>query len=128
MYEQRPIPHDDRYKEGVESLLWISADRGAFGNTRNGPLNEWLANSADFMKHVTDFSLVIQAGGNCGMYARFYGNYFDNVISIEPDKDNFHCLSVNCSGEKYQLHNAALGKEFRKVSLNKYNSINSLFI
>lgn len=100
--------------EGVSELLWISMDTKAF----TGPLRDWELDKDNFLKFVKEKNTVVQAGGNCGMYARFYGNYFSKVYSFEPDPSNFHCLQFNCQGEKYNLYNVALGKEKGKATLH----------
>jgi FkbM family methyltransferase len=110
--------------EGVKELLWVTKDRGAFGNKRDGPLFDWIDGHKDFMSEVKDFHTVIQAGGNCGMYARFYANYFKNIISFEPDELNFYCLERNCVGDKYTLYNGGLGNRTDKLSLNRISQTN----
>ncbi len=99
--------------EGVTELLWITLDSKAF----SGPLRDWSIDRDNFLKYVKEKNTIIQAGGNCGMYARFYGNYFETVYSFEPDPSNYHCLQYNCQGEKYHLYNVALGKEKGKATL-----------
>ena len=69
--------------EGVDELLWVTSDSGAFGNEKDGPLFDWIQDHEDFMSHVKNFDTVVQAGGNCGMYPRFYKNYFKNVYTFE---------------------------------------------
>ena len=61
--------------EGVNEFLWVTQDTGAYGNEKDGPLFDWIQESRDFMSQVKKFDVVIQAGGNCGMYARFYKNF-----------------------------------------------------
>lgn len=92
--------------EGVEELWWVNVDTKAF----RYPLEEWIKDKNNFLKNVKQRRLVIQAGGNCGMYARFYGNYFDKVYSFEPEPNNFRCLKLNCTDEKYEIYNVGLGK------------------
>lgn len=99
--------------EGVEELLWITQDSKAF----SGPLSDWINDRDKFLEHVKNKGTVIQAGGNCGMYARFYENYFNEVYSFEPDPTNYFCLTQNCQGEKFHLFNVALGKELGKATL-----------
>ncbi len=99
--------------EGVKELLWITQDSKAF----SGPLNDWVIDRDNFLKYVKEKDTIVQAGGNCGMYARFYGNYFKTVYSFEPDPSNYHCLQHNCQGNKYHLYNVALGKEKGKATL-----------
>jgi FkbM family methyltransferase len=92
--------------EGIDELWWVNSDIKAF----KGPLAEWISDSDNFLKNVKEKKLVIQAGGNCGMYARFYGNYFESVYTFEPEPDNFKCLSLNCKDSKYHVYNVGLGK------------------
>jgi FkbM family methyltransferase len=92
--------------EGVEELWWVRVDVKAF----RGPLAEWISDKDSFLKNVKQKRLVIQAGGNCGMYARFYGNYFEDVYTFEPEPNNFKCLQLNCTGSKYHIYNVGLGK------------------
>jgi len=94
--------------EGVDTLVWRKSDVGAFGNRKDGPLFDWIEGSKYFMKYVKKFDLVIQAGGCCGMYPRFYGNYFKSVYTFEPHPLNFACLDLNCVGEQYHKYNGIL--------------------
>lgn len=41
--------------------------------------------------------LIIQAGGNCGMFPMEYLRWFNRVITFEPDPINFNCLIKNCN-------------------------------
>lgn len=110
LISQRPVNY-----EGVESLWWVTTDRGAFG----GPLRDWANGRDSFLSRVKERKLVIQAGGNCGMYARFYANYFEQVYSFEPSGVNFLCLERNCQGKKYHLYPAALGERSGKATLTQ---------
>ena len=80
--------------EGIDKIWWIEGDDGAF----TGPLADWLKHSGDFMAHVKERGLVLQAGGCCGMYPLFYSKYFKDVYTVEPHPDNYECLSKNCEG------------------------------
>jgi FkbM family methyltransferase len=104
----RPVNH-----EGISELWWVSQDAKAF----LGPLNDWKNDRDKFLHYVKNKNTVVQAGGNCGLYARFYGNYFNTVYSFEPNPDNFSCLRLNCSDTKYHLYNVALGEKFGKAEL-----------
>lgn len=110
--------------EGVEELLWVTSDRGAFGNEQDGPLFDWLEGSKDFMSQVKKFDVVIQAGGCCGMYPRFYKNYFKTVYTFEPNRLNFLCLDRNCDGEGYKKFQGGLGNTTNKLSLRRADSSN----
>jgi FkbM family methyltransferase len=110
--------------EGVDELLWITEDSGAYGDTKDGPLFDWIMDSKHFMSHVKNFDTVIQAGGNCGMYPRFYGNYFKNVHTFEPDELNFYCLDQNCQGDNYHKYQGGLGNTTDKLAIRKPSSTN----
>jgi len=110
--------------EGVDELWWVTADRGAFGSMTNGPLGDWISDHKHFMSDVKNFDTVIQAGGNCGMYARFYSNYFKNVYTFEPCEINFTCLDRNCVGDSYHKYHGALGDRIDKMSLKLHKSSN----
>lgn len=99
--------------EGIEELWWVNIDTKAFLS----PLSDWINDRDAFLKFVKEKRLVVQAGGNCGMYARFYGNYFDQVYTFEPHPDNFRCLQLNCTDKKYHVHNVGLGKDFINATL-----------
>jgi FkbM family methyltransferase len=100
--------------EGVHELLWPKNDYGGW----HWPLYDWVNDKDKFMENVTTFDTVVQAGGCCGMYPRFYKNYFKSVWTFEPNPLNFRCLKHNCSGEGYHIFNNALGDSERMVSMD----------
>ena len=105
--------------ESVDKLLWVTSDTGAFGDEKDGPLFDWIEGHEDFMSQVKNFDTVVQAGGNCGMYPRFYKNYFKEVYTFEPDPLNFYCLDANCVGEGYHKFNGGLGNTEESLSLKQ---------
>lgn len=110
--------------EGVDELLWVTTDGGGDGGAWGGPLMDWIDESKDFMSEVKKFDTVVQAGGNCGMYARFYKNYFKDVYTFEPDDLNFYCLNINCQGEGYHKVKGGLGSKIEKLTLNARSKTN----
>ena len=100
--------------EGVDQFLWPTKDFNAF----HWPMQDWIQGRAFFMEFVKERDTVVQAGGCCGMYPRFYKNYFRTVYTFEPDPINFHCLTHNCTGPGYKIFNAALGAENKMVSMD----------
>jgi len=61
--------------------------------------------------YVTNWDAVVQAGGNCGVFAMALAKKFGTVYSFEPDHDNFVCLAHNCSHDANVIClQAALGK------------------
>lgn len=110
--------------EGVDQLLWVTSDIGAFGNETDGPLYDWMVGHVYFMCKVNTYNTVVQAGGNCGMYAKFYSNYFKNVYTFEPDPLNFYCLDINCKGDKFHKFQGGLGNTNAKFSISNGNTTN----
>lgn len=110
--------------EGVDEFLWVTKDKGAYGNEKDGPLFDWISDSKNFMSRVDKFDVVVQAGGNCGMYPRFYKNYFKEVYTFEPDALNFYCLDKNCVGKGYHKYFGGLGNTTDKLSIQQKSSIN----
>lgn len=62
---------------------------------------------------------VVQAGGNCGVWARHLADIFAQVWTWEPDPLNFHCLAFNTIYRKNVFCvNAALGNAPGFTSMN----------
>jgi FkbM family methyltransferase len=72
------------------------------------------------ISHTKNKRTVIQAGGNCGVWASHLAKIFSQVWTFEPDSDNYHCLSYNTM--KYRnvfCSNSALGSNPGQVSLER---------
>jgi len=65
-------------------------------------------------------SLVIQAGGNAGLYPKQYASLFQQVITIEPDYRNFFCLCYNVPDANVFKFQACLGDSNKMLGLD-YN-------
>ena len=52
--------------------------------------------------------VAVQAGGNCGVWANWLALRFDQVITFEPDIDNYACLFAN-KADNVTAYNFALG-------------------
>lgn len=63
--------------------------------------------------------LAIQAGGNCGVWAKHLGGIFDKVWTWEPDPINFQCLAHN-TGKQQNVFciQAALGEHSGLVEMD----------
>lgn len=63
--------------------------------------------------------LVVQAGGNAGVWPLYLSERFGTVITFEPDPITYQCLEENCSGKMNVFpHWAALGNKRQKVSMD----------
>jgi FkbM family methyltransferase len=112
MFEYRKIN-----MEGIDQLKWVASDKDAYISI----MSDWRNNKASFFKHMTKFGTIVQAGGHCGLYPRFYGNYFENIYTFEPAPDNFEALRENCEGvtnANYHIFNLALGDTEKNIFLD----------
>jgi FkbM family methyltransferase len=62
-------------------------------------------------------NLIIQAGGNGGLYPAIYSEFFKQVITFEPHHRWFACLSVNAPAENVFKYRAALGNDNEPVEI-----------
>ncbi len=63
--------------------------------------------------------VVIQAGGNCGIWARYLSQHFETVYTFEPDITNFICLNLNVPEANVIRMQAALGAKSKPISILK---------
>lgn len=49
----------------------------------------------EFLQFIPKRKVCIQAGGNVGVYPRKLAQYFDKVVTAEPNAANFNCLLRN---------------------------------
>jgi FkbM family methyltransferase len=66
--------------------------------------------------------VVIQAGGNAGMYVNKYQSLFETVYTFEPDPINFYCLTKN-TGQNVIKFQSCLGNSANFVNLT-YDEVN----
>ena len=84
---------------------------------------DWNAHYDLIMSYVPNKKTVIQAGGNCGLYARLYATVFDSVFTFEPDPINFSCLAENCKINKIVKFNTALANKNGMLNMKSKNII-----
>lgn len=64
------------------------------------------------------YDVVVQAGGNCGVWPAYLAKHFDRVWTFEPDPVNFECLKANVpTNVRYQM--AALGENHGRCDLHR---------
>lgn len=108
--------------DGVSTWLWPKEDTGAW----DGPRDDWITSHREkYLKYVKDRNIVIQAGGNSGMYPRLFAGLFSLVYTFEPDAENFHCLVNNCPLDNVIKINAALGDKHMMMNLNRQSKTNT---
>jgi len=72
----------------------------------------------DIIDTIGNVSTVVHAGGNCGIYTSMYASLANEVITFEPELNNFKCLLHNVYEENVIMHNAALGDKTTGVSIS----------
>lgn len=63
--------------------------------------------------------VLVQAGGNCGLYIKKFAKLFDHVYTFEPDPVNFYCLNLNVTEPNVYKYQAALG--FHRIPISTRN-------
>lgn len=107
--------------DGMSHWMWPKTDSGAW----DGPSMEWTRSHRDgYLKYCKKFDVVVQAGGNCGLYPALLSNHFSRVYAFEPDPLNFHCLVNNCQSPNIFKFNAALGDTNKMLFLYNGNEGN----
>lgn len=101
--------------EGHKGWAWITTDRATW------PIiaRDWeLYHKYKILPLVKNKRVVVQAGGNCGMYPRLLSSIFDRVYTAEPDPANFQCLTINCDTDNVIKLNCAFGNKNELVRMN----------
>lgn len=73
------------------------------------------------IKNSKKHNLIIQAGGNAGLYPKIYSKHFQTVLTFEPDYKNFICLSHNVPETNVFKFQCCLGNNFEFLDI-EYNS------
>lgn len=71
-------------------VWWPSHDTKCWDN-----LHRWFDVPDLLMEHVPVKNVMVQAGGNCGLYTKKYANVFRTVYTFEPLPELFECLVRN---------------------------------
>jgi len=72
------------------------------------------------MTHVNDKKVIVQAGGNCGLYVKKYAKHFETVYTFEPFPELFECLVRNVSEPHVIKMQACLGNSHSLVEMDKH--------
>lgn len=70
-----------------------------------------------FVRRARD-GVAIQAGGRCGLWPVILAEHFAQVVTLEPDPDNYRCLCANIAPHlNVRAHQRALGPSTRRQRL-----------
>ncbi len=103
-HEGAPKPYRPLLTDG---FVWPAKDRdGRFGTLAD------VRQMRRFLEHVKGKQVVVQAGGNAGVYPAYLAQHFEYVHTFEPDPDNYACLVQNIGKVpgNIRAYNAALGE------------------
>jgi FkbM family methyltransferase len=70
-------------------------------------------------EHVKNRRVVVQAGGNNGLYAKQYADLFETVYTFEPVPELFYCLNRNITKDNVFKFQACLGDNHVQVGLGR---------
>lgn len=98
----------------IDGLWWPDSDNVAH---RVIPVN--LARAMPLvLPHLQRRGLALQAGGNVGLYPIALAEHFERVVTLEPDADNFSCLTRNVADIwNIEAKQAALGPARSKATV-----------
>ncbi len=119
-YEPLSVTRASDYPN-VQKWYWLQTDTGAY----DGPNADWQESHEKVVKqHVKNFGVVVQAGGNLGMYPRLYADMFEQVYTFEPDPLNFYFLVNNCQKDNIKKLQCALGNEHKMIEMTRVSMEN----
>lgn len=116
-FKIKQLTHNGITKE----LLWDGRDLSCFDILQH----EWKEFYEVLEKLQSRRGVVIQAGGNCGLYPFYLSEMFERVFTFEPDPVNFFCLSQNCKNSKIIKYNTALGNACEFINISNEDPTNN---
>lgn len=121
--ERNPTAHDGSPKPALitDNFVWPVNDRDGAPSILSDA-----GHIADFMHHIHERRIAVQAGGNVGVYPAHLAQYFNAVHTFEPDPANYACLAKNIGENDGRIaaHNAALGAVSGTVSTEMFGDHN----
>ena len=117
MYEYQNQCHiREETVAGVGPWYWLKHDNGAW----DGPKKDFEESHLEvYKRHITDWRVVVQAGGCQGMYPRLFSHMFGRVYTFEPDPLNFYVMTLNCQRDNIFKMQAAVGMENKLVGITR---------
>jgi len=104
------------------NFLWPADDQGCWYHLNK---KKYAYTPREIVKYCNRTNLVIQAGGNCGIYPKQYSNLFNSVITFEPSWRNFFCLTYNLEEQNIYKFCAALGNTSEPVDIESQLDANN---
>ena len=109
-------------KQLKEGWLWPKYDNGCWRHLNK----KGYANHPEIISDLCeDKSLVIQAGGNCGVYPKKFAQHFNSVVTFEPNHENFFCLTHNVPEKNVFKFQCFLGNETKPMGIKSNTDANN---
>jgi len=101
-------------------MWWPAADR-----TCHVVVYRELALLDKALAYVRDWTMAVQAGGNAGVWPLHLAKHFVEVITFEPDAENFACLKLNTEKTtNIHAYDAALGSSAARCAVRHESAVN----
>lgn len=108
----------------ISDLVTVHDERWCWPSYDNKVTYDTLRKEMDLkdhlMPHVHKKSVMVQAGGNCGLFLEPFVSEFEAIYTFEPDPVNFYCLTMNLPYPNVFKYQACLGNSRELVALNNY--------
>jgi FkbM family methyltransferase len=114
------------YMNGPGQWLWPMEDHDCWNYFNNTERNLFANNNKNPYHLPHDImellpaekrNLVLQAGGNGGLYPAIYAGFFKQVVTFEPHYRWFACLSMNAPEDNVFKYRAALGNDNEPIQI-----------
>ena len=102
-------------KNDIVTWKWFNKN---IHTLKNGQTYEVLRLPEIISQYVLEKDVVIQAGGNAGVYPKMYSKMFKHVHTFEPSEEWYNALTINCIEENISVYNKCLGDESKNISLS----------
>lgn len=97
--------------------LWWPKISQTLGKVRPDILSTIDVGPRKVAKYCKNRRVVVQAGGNCGVYPKIYSELFETVYTFEPEPLNFFCLNKNAQNKNIIKIQACLGDSHKLVNV-----------
>jgi len=104
--------------EGVFNVIWVTP----VGDTKTVSAIEleWKNKAKTIIDLCKNKDVVVQAGGNLGIFPTYLSKSFEKVITFEPIHKNYICLLENISGiHNISVYNYGLGDKYANTKIFK---------
>ena len=81
---------------------------------------DWVSDCQKAIDICKGRSLALQAGGAVGVWPAYLADYFDRVVTVEPEHENYRCLASNLRDFTNVTHfNGVLSNRSGRVGLGQ---------